>query len=133
MSQNVVIIGAVALGPKAASRFKRLEPESKVIMVDQADLISYGGCGIPYFVSGDVSEPGQLRSTSFHMIRDKKFFRDAKGIDVMTETRAVSIDRDRKEVLVRGVVRERKKSSPMTNSSWPPEAGQNACPSKDPN
>ena len=60
--QNVVVIGAVALGPKAACRFKRLEPESKVTMIDQVDLISYGGCGIPYFVSGDVSDPDQLRS-----------------------------------------------------------------------
>ena len=59
--QNVVIVGAVALGPKAACRFKRLEPESKVTMIDQSDLISYGGCGIPYFVSGDLSDPGQLQ------------------------------------------------------------------------
>ncbi len=101
MSENVVIIGAVALGPKAACRLKRLKPEANVVMVDQTDLISYGGCGIPYFVSGDVSDIGQLQSTSFHMLRDKKFFYDAKGIDVLTGTRAVSIDRDRKEVLVK--------------------------------
>ena len=73
--QNIVIIGAVALGPeKPPAVFKRLEPESKVTMLDQSDLISYGGCGIPYFVSGDLSDPGQLQSTSFHMIRDEKFF-----------------------------------------------------------
>jgi len=104
MSQNVVIIGAVALGPKAACRFKRLAPESRVIMVDQGNIISYGGCGIPYFISGDVSDPEQLQSTSFNMIRDEKFFRDVKDVDVMLHTRAVSIDRDRKTVLVRDVV-----------------------------
>ncbi|MBW1942409.1 MAG: hypothetical protein JRJ51_06200, partial [Deltaproteobacteria bacterium] len=54
MAQNIVIIGAVALGPKAACRLKRLEPESHVVLIDQSDLISYGGCGIPYFISGDV-------------------------------------------------------------------------------
>jgi NADPH-dependent 2,4-dienoyl-CoA reductase/sulfur reductase-like enzyme/rhodanese-related sulfurtransferase len=73
-------------------------------MVDQSDLISYGGCGIPYFISGDVSDPDQLQSTSFHMLRDEKFFREAKGIDVMTNTRAVSIDRVRKIVLVQNVI-----------------------------
>jgi len=98
MSQNILIIGAVALGPKAACRFKRLAPDSRVTMVDQSDLISYGGCGIPYFVSGDVSEATQLQETSFHMLRDKKFFRQAKDIDVMTNTRAVSIDRGNKIV-----------------------------------
>ncbi|MBW1908927.1 MAG: FAD-dependent oxidoreductase [Deltaproteobacteria bacterium] len=100
MPQNIVIIGAVALGPKAACRFKRLEPDSKVIMVDQDNLISYGGCGIPYFISGDVSDPDQLQSTSFHMLRDEKFFRDTKDIEVMTSTRALSIDRRKKTVLV---------------------------------
>ncbi len=110
--QNVVIIGAVALGPKAACRFKRLEPESKVTMIDQSDLISYGGCGIPYFVSGDVSDPGQLQSTSFHMIRDGKFFRDAKDIDVLTNVRAVSIDRSKKTVLAQNVLDGKEQTIP---------------------
>ncbi|MFW6099340.1 MAG: FAD-dependent oxidoreductase [Thermodesulfobacteriota bacterium] len=103
MTQNVVIVGAVALGPKAACRCKRLMPEAKVTMIDETDLISYGGCGIPYFVSGDVSDPGQLQSTSFHMLRDETFFKNAKDIDVLTRVRAVSIDRDQKEVHIEHV------------------------------
>jgi len=90
MPQHVVIIGAVALGPKVGCRFKRLEPESKI---DQTDLISYGGCGIPYFVSGDISSPDELQSTSFHMLRDKQFFKEAKDIDVITKKRALQIQR----------------------------------------
>jgi NADPH-dependent 2,4-dienoyl-CoA reductase/sulfur reductase-like enzyme/rhodanese-related sulfurtransferase len=101
MSKNIVIIGAVALGPKAACRFKRLEPDSRVVMVDQGDVISYGGCGIPYFISGDVSDPDQLQRTSFHMLRDEKFFRDVKDVDVLTQTRALAIDRKKKAVLVK--------------------------------
>jgi len=104
MPQNIVIIGAVALGPKAACRFKRLEPDSKVILMDQGNIISYGGCGIPYFISGDVSDPEQLQETSFHMLRDEKFFQDVKDVEVMTNTRAVSIDRDNKTVRVQDVV-----------------------------
>ncbi|MFP4085743.1 MAG: FAD-dependent oxidoreductase [Desulfobacteraceae bacterium] len=103
MTQNVVIVGAVALGPKAACRCKRLMPQAKVTMIDETDLISYGGCGIPYFVSGDVSDPGQLQSTSFHMLRDETFFKNAKDIDVLTRVRAVSIDRDQKEVHIEHV------------------------------
>jgi len=104
MAQNILIIGAVALGPKAACRFKRMEPDSRVTMVDQSNLISYGGCGIPYFISGDVSEAKQLQETSFHMLRDEKFFRQAKDIDVIINTRAVSIDRDNKTVRVLNVL-----------------------------
>ncbi|MFH1491196.1 MAG: FAD-dependent oxidoreductase, partial [Pseudomonadota bacterium] len=100
MAQNIVVIGAVALGPKAACRLKRLEPDANVTMIDQGTLISYGGCGIPYFISGDVSDPAQLQSTSFNMLRDEKFFRFAKDIRVMTQTRALAVDRDAKEVEV---------------------------------
>lgn len=101
MANRVVIIGAVALGPKAACRIKRLDPDAQVIMVDQGSLISYGGCGIPYFVSGDVSDASQLQSTSFHMLRDERFFRVAKDVQVLTRTRAEAIDRERKTVLIR--------------------------------
>lgn len=98
MSQHVVVIGGVALGPKAACRFKRLEPDSKVTMLDQSDIFSYGGCGIPYYVSGDVSDASELRTTSFHMVRDQQFFKDIKGVDVMSRTKAVKIDRENKKV-----------------------------------
>ncbi|MDO9632847.1 MAG: FAD-dependent oxidoreductase [Humidesulfovibrio sp.] len=101
MQKHVVIIGAVALGPKAAARFKRLEPDSRVTMIDREKLISYGGCGIPYFVSGDVSDAVELQKTAFHMVRDVEFFRATKGVDVRTETEAVAIDRAAKTVTVR--------------------------------
>ncbi len=101
MSQHVLIIGAVALGPKAACRFKRLEPDSVVTMIDKDTRISYGGCGIPYFVSGDVSAASELTTTSFHMVRDTAFFRDVKGVEVRTGLEALAIDRAGKTVRVR--------------------------------
>ena len=112
MPQNIVVIGAVALGPKAACRFKRLEPQSKVIMVDKDDIISYGGCGIPYFISGDVSDPNQLQETSFHMLRDKKFFKEAKDIEVLTKTEALKIDRQEKCVLIKDLITQKESALP---------------------
>ncbi|NPA95572.1 MAG: FAD-dependent oxidoreductase [Thermodesulfobacteria bacterium] len=103
MSERIVVIGAVAAGPKAACRVKRLLPDAEVTLLDQDDLISYGGCGIPYYVSGDVSDEKELRATSFHMLRDERFFKEAKGLNVMTLTRAVSIDRKEKVVNVENV------------------------------
>jgi NADPH-dependent 2,4-dienoyl-CoA reductase/sulfur reductase-like enzyme/rhodanese-related sulfurtransferase len=100
MSQHVLIIGAVALGPKAACRFKRLEPGSTVTMIDQNSCFSYGGCGIPYYVSGDVSDVKELCNTSFHMTRDETFFKEVKGVDMQPRTKALSIDREKKQVLV---------------------------------
>lgn len=103
MSLKVVVIGGVALGPKAACRIKRMAPDTDVTLVDASKLISYGGCGIPYYVSGDVSDHTQLQETSFHMIRDEVFFETCKDFIVMTETRALSIDRKAKTVLVQAL------------------------------
>jgi len=103
MPQHVVIIGAVALGPKAACRFKRLDPDAKVTMIDRDAIVSYGGCGIPYFISGDVSDLKELRTTSFKLVRDEKFFHECKDIDVLTRTEALRIDREAKRIHVRNL------------------------------
>ena len=95
--KHVVIIGGVALGPKAACRLKRLEPDADVLIIDQDEYISYGGCGIPYFISGDISDVRELMSTSFHMQRNPQFFRDAKDIQVRTRTRAIADRQGRKD------------------------------------
>ena len=100
MNKKIVIIGAVAAGPKAACRLQRLQPDWEITMVDMDSLISYGGCGIPYYVSGDVSDESELRATSFHVVRDVAFFKNAKGVKVLTRTRALAIDRKEKKVQV---------------------------------
>jgi len=101
MSMNVVVIGAVAVGSKAACRFKRLRQDANVTLIDADEYISYGGCGIPYYISGDVSDESQLRSTSFHMVRDAEFFKRDKGVDAMPGVEALAIDRENKNVRIR--------------------------------
>ncbi len=98
MRKKIVIIGGVAAGPKTACRARRLMPDAEITMVDMDTLISYGGCGIPYYVSGDVSDEKELRNTSFHVTRDEHFFEIAKGVTVRTATRATRIDRRNKTV-----------------------------------
>jgi NADPH-dependent 2,4-dienoyl-CoA reductase/sulfur reductase-like enzyme/rhodanese-related sulfurtransferase len=102
--KRVIIIGAVALGPKVACRLKRLSPDTEVIMIDQDEHISYGGCGIPYFISGDISDVRELMSTSFHMERTPQFFEDAKDVSVRIRTRALSIDRQAKLVRIQDLI-----------------------------
>ena len=101
MAKKIVIIGAVALGPKVACRLRRLDPEAEITLLDRDDLISYGGCGIPYYVGGDVNDLEDLYSTTSHAIRDAAFFRDVKGVKVLTRVEAVEIDRAGKRLKVR--------------------------------
>ncbi len=95
---RVVVIGANACGAKVACRLKRLNPDVEVIMIDKGKYISYGACGIPYYISGDVADEKALMETSFHTIRDKKFFEEAKGVKVLLEKKVENIDRKNKMV-----------------------------------
>lgn len=100
MAEKILIIGGVALGPKAACRCKRLMPDAEVTMIDENMYISYGGCGMPYYVSGEVQTLDALRSTNAGTIRDPGFFHDMKGVTVFNQTRALKIDRAAKTVTV---------------------------------
>lgn len=101
MAKKILIIGAVALGPKVACRLRRIDPEAEITVLDRDNVISYGGCGIPYYIGGDVADIEGLRSTQSHAIRNQKFFEEVKGVKVLCEVEALEILRKEKQVRVR--------------------------------
>lgn len=100
MKTRILIIGANAAGAKAAAKARRLDPTAEIMVVDKGSFISYGACGIPYYVSKTVADLQELMSTQTGMVRDAAFFRDCKGVQVITGTTAVSINRAVKEVML---------------------------------
>lgn len=112
MPEKILVVGGVALGPKAACRCKRLMPDADITLVDENVYISYGGCGIPYYVSGETQNLDDLRSTPYHTVRDAAFFQAMKGITVRTQTRALAIDRQAHTLRVRHVVTGEEESLP---------------------
>ena len=96
--KKVVIIGGVACGPKAGSRIKRLDPDAQVTILEKGELISYAGCGLPYYISGQVENDGELMATATGVVRDPNFFKNVKDIEVKNHTLAQSIDREHKVV-----------------------------------
>ncbi len=98
MTLRIVIIGANAAGAKAAAKAKRMNPEASITVIDRGSFISYGACGIPYFVSDTVCDEKELMSTPVGVVRDPAFFRKVKGVEVLTETEAVAIDRKNRRV-----------------------------------
>jgi len=97
-AMKVVIIGGVATGPKAAARLRRLNPRAEITIVEQGKIISYAGCGMPYFVGGDVDSFQGLNTTTAGIIRDKAFFLNVKNVRVLDRTVARSIDRKNRTV-----------------------------------
>lgn len=58
--KKVVIIGGNAAGLSAASQVKRQNPGWEVTVYEKGRYISYGACGIPYYVAGLVPSLDKL-------------------------------------------------------------------------
>jgi NADPH-dependent 2,4-dienoyl-CoA reductase/sulfur reductase-like enzyme/rhodanese-related sulfurtransferase len=93
MTMRIVVIGANAAGAKAACKAKRVNPDAHVIIIDKGEFISYGACGIPYFIADVVKDVKDLMKTPVGVVRDVPFFKKVKGVDVITGTEVVEIDR----------------------------------------
>jgi len=101
---RIMAVGANAAGLRAAARAKRLLPNAVVTVIDRGKFISYGACGMPYFVSGDIGSADKLRETAYGVIRDPEFFRKAKGLEVIIETEVERIDRAAHKVVARSLL-----------------------------
>jgi NADPH-dependent 2,4-dienoyl-CoA reductase/sulfur reductase-like enzyme/rhodanese-related sulfurtransferase len=100
---RVLVVGGVACGPKAASRLKRLLPDCHVTMIDRGALVSYGACGLPYYVEGMYSRIEALVETPAGIPRNPVFFEKVKGFGTITRAEAVAIKREQKMVRIRDV------------------------------
>ena len=101
--KKIVVIGGVAAGLKAASKARRNDPQAQITVVERGDIISYGACGMPYYVSGDVAHIDDLMKTPVGVLRSPAYFKNIKNIDVLTQTVALKIDRQAKTVLVKAL------------------------------
>jgi NADPH-dependent 2,4-dienoyl-CoA reductase/sulfur reductase-like enzyme/rhodanese-related sulfurtransferase len=110
MAKRIIVIGAVALGPKVACRLRRLDPTAIITVIDRDNLISYGGCGIPYYVGGDIADIEGLYSTTSHAVRDPQFFKTNKGILIIPRVEALGINRKEKKLEIRYIDDGKKES-----------------------
>lgn len=101
---RVVVIGGVTAGPKAAARIIRQCPDADVTIVDRGTVLSYAGCGLPFYVSGVVRDQKRLISSPAGVVRDPVFFRSVKSVEVLNQTEAVEIDRQQRRVRVRELI-----------------------------
>jgi len=92
---RIVIIGAVAAGTSAAAKARRNDDFAEIIIYEKDKDISYSGCGLPYYIGGDVEDINELTP------RDVKFFKDKYDIDVRIQHEVISIDPDKKTLVVK--------------------------------
>ena len=100
MAKKVLIIGGVAAGMKTASRLRRRDKDAEITVIERGELVSYGACGFPYYISDEVKDFNEFTHTPQGIARDVEYFKNVKGIDVLIRHEAQKINREAKTVTV---------------------------------
>jgi len=98
---RLLVIGGVAAGMSAAARARRIDPGLEIVVLEKGAAISYGACGLPYYLEGRVRRAEQL------IVHTPEYFRKERNIAVRTGARVVSISHARREVALEGANGER--------------------------
>lgn len=93
---RVIIIGAVAAGMSAAAKLKRMQPDYEVVVYEKSDVVSFGACGLPYFVGGFFDDPNNM------IARSPEKFRET-GIDLNIFHEVIKVDATNKKVTVKNI------------------------------
>lgn len=83
---DVVIVGGVAAGMSCAAKLKRnLKDKVNITVYEKGEAVSYGACGIPFYVSDKIKNPEDLVAK-----KAEDFF--ANGINVEIFHEVINID-----------------------------------------
>ena len=96
MTERLIIVGGVAAGMSAATRARRINKELEIVVYEKTCYVSYGACGFPYFIKGDVPEIDAL------LIRSPQEFAK-QNIEVFVQHEITAIDPVAKTVQVQNL------------------------------
>ena len=92
---KVVIIGGVAGGMSAATRLRRLDEHAEIVVFEKGPYVSFANCGLPYYISGEISDQSQL------VVQTPEKLRQRFNLDVRPNHEVLQILPAEHEVVVR--------------------------------
>jgi NADPH-dependent 2,4-dienoyl-CoA reductase/sulfur reductase-like enzyme len=93
---EIVIIGGNPAGLSAASAIRRNHPEWKIDVYEKGDYISYGACGIPYFISDEIQDINKLITLTKEQMENKR------KIPIHIRHEIIDVDFASKKVVIQG-------------------------------
>lgn len=93
---KVIAIGGDAASMSAVSKLRRLDKAVEIDVFEMGEIVSYGACGMPYFVSDEIKESNTL------MARSKESF-EANNISVHLLHEVVQVNGAAKTVEVKNL------------------------------
>lgn len=92
---RMIIIGAVAAGTSAAAKARRNDENAEIVVYEKDSFISYSGCGMPYYLGGEVGSAEELTP------RDPAFFKSKYDVDIKTLHEVMAVHPNEKSVRVK--------------------------------
>ncbi|MCA1056768.1 CoA-disulfide reductase [Rossellomorea aquimaris] len=99
MTKKIIVIGAVGGGATTASQLRKLDEAAEIILLEKTPFLSYGACGMPYYLGDVIQERESLFAYSPEKLQAKK------KIDVRMQHEALRIDRDKKTLFIKDLVK----------------------------
>ena len=93
---RIVIIGGIAAGMSAAAKARRINPTAEVIVYEKGQIVSFGACGLPYYIGGFFADAEEMLDRSIEKHR-------ASGIDVRIGQEVMKVDFPSKKLWIRDV------------------------------
>ena len=93
---RIVIIGGIAAGMSAAAKARRINPAAEVIVYEKGQIVSFGACGLPYYIGGFFADAEEMLDRSIEKHR-------ASGIDVRIGQEVMKVDFPSKKLWIRDV------------------------------
>ena len=95
MSKRIVVIGSGAAGMSAASAARKASKDAEITVITEDEDIAYSPCAIPWGIEGRTGWDDIV-------MHDPEFYRQSRGIEVVTRTRVESVDGEKREVAAGG-------------------------------
>ncbi len=94
---KIVVIGAVAAGTSAAAKARRNDERAQITIYEKDSNISYSGCGMPYFISGEIKAVNELTP------REPEFFKKKYNIDIKIKCEVIDVDTKERILTVKNI------------------------------
>jgi len=91
---KVIVIGGVAAGMSCAAKISRMDKSAEVTVYEKGNYLSYGACGLPYYVAGYNDDPMKM------IARTREQFEKA-GIHTRLRHEVLRVDTAFKKITVR--------------------------------
>ncbi len=93
---KIIIIGGVAAGMSAAAKASRLNKDAQLVIYEKTDIVSWGACGLPYYVGDFYKDPQNMIARPVHKFLEA-------GMNIKIKHEVIDVNFKTKEITVKNL------------------------------